>query len=453
MSIITDCQIEILDTPSIISGVTINRVDPEFSNDIYALFLEGVVSCRDSKVHRIDFCSNELQFDRALTSELSVNNLVDKRGFKFDHFKAMLTNYFTSDTTNYAFKAAINLIAVPANTVIDLYAVSGLNNKKIKIASVSIKRKPLSIQHQTNWQPLLLTSMGRSGTTWFMHLLREHPEIYIHEEHPHELLMMQYWINMLVSLTSPLESDRLYDKWKIRDLKGLSVRSNVYYRKDVLNSQTLKYLGSAYIEQFADFCLNSIEQAYKTIIDYAYSQALTQSPIGKVRFVSEKGLLYKDLIKELYPQSKHIFLIRDIRDNIASSKAFNVKTGRKGFGEEKAKDDNEFVDIRCKQFNQRFAEYDACKDMAHFVRYEDMIDVPHAMLKGVLEYLELDNSEIVIKEMIERASKDNKDMQNHQTSDQVVSTSGRWKRDLTPELQSLCLEISETALRDWGYEV
>jgi len=452
VSVIKDCAIQFCEKPKGIKDVVINRVALECADDIYALFLEGVVTCKEIKVHRIDFCLNELHFDRTPTSLLGQDDLVDRRGFKFGHLKAMLKGVI-GHSDAYAFKGVVNLIAVPANAIVDIYAVAGENNQKLKIASVKVERKAIIPSFQSSWRPILLTSMGRSGTTWFMHLLREHPEVFIHEEYPHELLMIQYWTNMLVSLTTPLESDRLYDKWKIRDLRSQTVKSNVYYRKDVMNTRTLKYLGSSYIEEMAEFCVSSIDKAYQTIVENSYENEMTRSPMSGVKYISEKGLIYKDLIKEIYPGSKHIFLIRDIRDNIASSKAFNEKRGTKGFGEEKAKDDADFVRLRCSQFNQRYAEFKGCEEMAHFVRYEDMVNEPNAMLKSVLAYLMLDNSDEVVDEMIARASEENVDMKQHQTSEKKTSTTGRWKRDLAPELQELCKETSCEALKAWGYEL
>lgn len=452
MSLINNCVIEMAGSAGPVKSTVFNRVKSDIADDIYALFVEGVVITNGVKVHRIEFCLNELLVDRVLTSELVTDDLVDRRGLKFEHLRAYLKGRL-SGSKSFAFKAGVNLVAFPSDATIDAYAVCGEQSEKYKIASIKVQRNRLSPPvRQDTWRPLLLTSMGRSGTTWFMHLLREHPELYIHEEYPHELLLIQYWTNMLVSLTTPLEAERQYDKWKVRDLSRHAVLPNVYYRKDVLNSDTLRYLGSSYVEELASFCVSAIDNAYRTIINHSWENGATSAPLPGVRFVSEKGLIYKNLIKELYPGSKHVFLIRDIRDNIASSKAFNAKTGRKGFGEELAKDDKDFVRLRCEQFNQRFAEYESCRQMAHFVRYEDMINTPHVMLKDVLSYLGLDNDDDVVAGMVDRASKENQDMKQHQTSSKVSSTAGRWKTDLAPELQDLCLGFSSSALKAWGYE-
>ncbi len=452
MSVISSVKIETENSLKDVSSVTVRRVFQEGADDVYGLFLEGAF-VTSKKVYRIDFYHNKLHFDRAPVSAIRPRDIADRNGLKFSHLKAAIRGLASLGENTYSFRAAINLIAVPPEAVVDVYIVAGDSFEKTKIASIQVSRKPLEANHRLPWSPLLLTSMGRSGTTWFMHLLREHPEIYVHEEYPHELLMMQYWTNMLVSLTTPLEADRLYDKWEMRDMKGQTVSPHVYYRRGVLNPETFRYLGSDYVCRMADFCLQSIEQAYKTIIDYSHAHGQTQTSWERVRFVSEKGLLYKDLYKEICPGTKHVFLIRDIRDNIVSSKAFNRKTGRKGFGEATARNDREFVENRCAIFNQRFAEYEACRGEAHFVRYEDMIADPKGMLKRVLEYLGLDNSEAVVSEMVRRASQDNEEMRQHKTTEKTAATAGRWKRDLAPDLQELCLELSAPALKAWGYEV
>ena len=70
-------------------------------------------------------------------------------------------------------------------------------------AAIRLRHQPVQSGFEPRLQPLMLTTMGRAGTTWTMRLLSEHPEIVVHRWHPYELRTARYWWHMLKTLSEP----------------------------------------------------------------------------------------------------------------------------------------------------------------------------------------------------------------------------------------------------------
>jgi hypothetical protein len=160
------------------------------------------------------------------------------------------------------------------------------------------------------------------------------------------------------------------------------------------------------------------------------------------------------LVWELYPKAKEIFLVRDFRDVFSSMLAYNKKFGRRAFGPEHLKSDEEFAHfLRNSTIKNLSRSWPKRQDRAHLIRYEDLIAQPQQILKGVFEYLELDASEATIAGILERASADNPETRQHITSTNVSSSLGRWRTSLSPELQEVANREFADVLEQFGYEV
>jgi hypothetical protein len=168
-----------------------------------------------------------------------------------------------------------------------------------------------------------------------------------------------------------------------------------------------------------------------------------EAEAGARRYFTEKNLRPEWLFRELYPGAKEIFLVRDFRDVICSSLAANAKWGKRFFGRERAASDRDYVFVRAgmarpwilEPWRQRGAG-------AHLVRYEELILDPEPVLRGVLEYLELDPSDSVIREMLRLAgaTQAGEARSEHMTSSSAAASIGRWKTDLPAPLVEACDE-------------
>ena len=195
-----------------------------------------------------------------------------------------------------------------------------------RLGSVSMRHQPVQSGFEPRLQPLMLTTMGRAGTTWTMRLLSEHPEIVVHRWHPYELRTARYWWHMLKTLSEPRDPYHSAQADHFQTNKQW-VGYNPFYPEPIAVTPGLgEWMGREYIEDLARFCQRSAEETYLRI---AAGQGQTN-----VTYMAEKHRAdnLPWLVWELYPKAKEIFLVRDFRDVYSSMLAFNQKFGRRAFG-------------------------------------------------------------------------------------------------------------------------
>ena len=159
------------------------------------------------------------------------------------------------------------------------------------------------------------------------------------------------------------------------------------------------------------------------------------------------------LLRELYDGPKEVFLIRDYRDIVCSVLAFNEKRGVDAFGRRHVSSDEEFV--RSYLGLEAQLMLDAWRqrgDSGFLLRYEDLVLNPVDAVAPLLDFVGLDADRAVIERMLERASANRPDRQlDHRTSSEPADSIGRWRRDLSPQLQDVCEQAFGNVLREFGY--
>ncbi|OGT79438.1 MAG: hypothetical protein A3H91_05690 [Gammaproteobacteria bacterium RIFCSPLOWO2_02_FULL_61_13] len=421
MTVIRKCEIRIdVQDRTRIVGFDMTRTRFPGDDGLFALFLQGRLETGGVKPKRLEIRYQNRRLDRI---KLGVSKAKPQANFEI----------------------GLNLLGGPVSGSMDVVAVFGPGDA-VRVAEIHVERERIESGYKPAMAPVILSSMGRSGTTWFMHLLGKHPGIYIHDEYPHELLGAFYWVNMLESLTTPLAADRIMSKWKMRDHTGKSIRTHVYYRQGAPDP-ILRYLGGAYIPQMAAFCQQSIDHFYQ-----ALSNVKSASSGSPIRYFSEKSLPFPSLIKELYADAKEVFLIRDIRDNICSALAFNAKRGTQDFGRESTVSDDEFAAYRCAEFRSLYQSCLANRDTALLVRYEDLVADPAAAASRVLQYLGLEDSAATVAAMVNQARASDSNLDFHKTSASPVRSVQRWRKELPQSIAQTCLRLAGDELRALKYQ-
>ena len=322
------------------------------------------------------------------------------------------------------------------------------DGSRVRLGSVSLRHSPVQSGFEPTLQPIMLTTMGRAGTTWTMRLLSEHPEIVVHRWHPYELRTARYWWHMLKTLSEPRDPHHSGQADRFQTNK-LFVGYNPFYPEPIgVTPGLIEWMGKDYVEDLARFCQRNAEEAYKRI---AAGQGQTN-----VKYMAEKHRAdnLPWLVWELYPKAKEIFLVRDFRDVFSSMLAYNKKFGRRAFGPEHLKSDEEFAHfLRNSTIKNLSRSWPKRQDRAHLIRYEDLIAKPQQVLQGVFAYLELDDSDATIAGILERASADNPETRQHITSSNVSNSLGRWRTSLSPEMQEVANREFGDVLEQFGYEV
>jgi hypothetical protein len=294
-------------------------------------------------------------------------------------------------------------------------------------------------------QPLMVTSLGRTGSTWLMRLLAEHPRIVAHRSHPYELAPVRHWVQFLRALTEPTpdvpSSNRLEPldaQWRV---------AHPISNASLLLAPTMHELfGRRFVEQAAEFFCRCAEECYRDIAA-AHGQSAPA-------FFAEKHLPYEvpGIVWELYPSAREIFLVRDFRDMLCSILAFNQLRGSAEFGRKWAATEEQYILQLGESLEWQRMAWNNRKNRACLVRYEDLVLKTAETLAIVLTYLGLPADGAQIDGMIGRASADTPDSQRHRTSPNLKGSVGRWRRDLNPELRANCQQAFGTILADFGYE-
>jgi len=301
-------------------------------------------------------------------------------------------------------------------------------------------------------QPLMVTGLGRSGTSWMMRLLSEHPGVVAIRQHPYEVRPSVYWMHMLKVLTDPADHDRSTSPDGFEnDVRWIG--SNPYAHPRYTDAfrdpgAMRRAVGPCYVAEVEAFC--------KRNIDMIYDAVASDQGDDEGRYFAEKLLPshVQSLFWDFFGGAAEILLVRDFRDQICSARAFNEKRGIVAFGREKASDDLQWVRNMSERGVRRMAEALAQRrERAHLVRYEDLVLRPHETLAGIFAYLGLAADEDAVGRVLRRAGQDTNEARDHRTSADPAASVGRWRTELDGPLLDRIHELMGPALRGFGYEV
>ncbi len=325
--------------------------------------------------------------------------------------------------------ATVNLIAFTAkNTAITLY-------------ELTIRNQPVS-SCQTTLSPLLLTSLGRSGSTWVMGLLARHPQAVAYDPHSYDARVASYWATMFATMAQPRSSlqalhptDLANPHWFL----GGDVPDGATPPDPVMGH----HLNTDTVSSLADFTLARIDRFYTA------AAAAQNKPAARHFLEKCDPLLARTTLRNLYPAGREIILLRDPRDALCSVLAFNKKRGYVSFGRESVQSDADYVRWYAAPLTLLRDTLNTPHRPVVVLRYEDLVKSPHAALKTLLENLDLDASDGIIAGLLQ--SPDAQSLSYHRTTDSPAASIGRWKTDLSPELRAACRQHLDPLLSDLGY--
>ena len=74
----------------------------------------------------------------------------------------------------------------------------------MRIATIAGHREPLRSSYEPELRPLIVTTLGRTGSTWLIHLLGTHPGVTAYRPFSFEPRAATYWTDILASLSEPV---------------------------------------------------------------------------------------------------------------------------------------------------------------------------------------------------------------------------------------------------------
>lgn len=262
-------------------------------------------------------------------------------------------------------------------------------------------------------KPVFLVSAPRSGSTLGIALLDSHPRVAMTNE--------AGWVTFLrkTFLLASTPAMRTID-----DGEGFT---------------TPGILPERYTRQFA----GAYETTMRPFVGEFFSRVVEKRDYD---WYGDKVMSVNDLdfAIERFPEAAFVQLVRDPRDVLVSSYAFQQK-------QPTAWQDSTF-EMRIghlETFLRRTDEQLAGRQNL-FLRYEELIADPEGRAAAVFEFLGLDVTEEVrtfLRETSQRL------FERQGTSASPDATIGRWRRDLPPAQQERANEVLGAQLRRLGYDV
>ena len=354
------------------------------------------------------------------------------------------------------FRANIGLVNLPRTFDITVRAVlpgeTDDDSARIRVPVAIIRgvHDNVASTYIPKRQPLVVTALGRSGTTWLMHLLSQHQAITTVSRYPYEVRAGVYWMHMLNILALPgnhaqstapdgFEADLFH-------IGHCPYFHPYYFDQFTPNTKMREYFGRDYVNRLAAFCQESIDRYYD-VFDTGISG-------NETTYFLEKGIggQVPHLYRNVYQSTKEIILIRDCRDMYCSSQAFNKKRGYASFGRERVKTNEEWVEILQRSYSRIIEGWRSRKGEVCLVRYEDLIMHPRDTLAKILAYLAVPHDARAIEKMIKAASKDTPEMKQHRTSGNPKDSIGRWRKQMDPETRRLFEAAFGDLLEEIGYD-
>jgi hypothetical protein len=425
---ITDVSVDPL-SPGDLHGADIEVPRSGAARDVYSFEVEGWAVGHSAPIERIEV----LQEGRVIHDFPSKLRRPD--------IDVMFPT--VSDSASSGFRGSVGALSLRSKFEISIRVklASGLH---VRIGTIEGERQEMSSDYEPFVEPLMVNTVGRSGSTWLTWLLNCHPEVVAFKPFEHETRVASYWVTALQELSQPQSfltqldpPDLAARRWWLGDAGA---------NRGALKDQELRrWLGNHSIRALAAICQSRIDAFY------CANTAMSQHE----RYFVEKFSPWQvvpDLLSELYPNAKELILVRDFRDMFCSIRSFNEKRGVQGFGRDRADGDRDYIKTMVRGFaNAVLGRWRQRASTAHLVRYEDLVLDPAGTLRQLLGYLGLDDSDAVVDETVELAQNAPGSVQ-HMTAGKPAASIGRWRRDLSAELQLACEEALDPVLGQFGYE-
>lgn len=321
-----------------------------------------------------------------------------------------------------------------------LVRVNFADGRKVPLALIRGRREPITTGYDPQLGPIMVTALGRSGTTMLMHALAACPDVVVGGAYPYELRFARYWLHAAKVLSDPADPNNgpSVDAFQ-HDLASVPNNPFFSWRAD---PAARAWLAESQPRLVAELAQRSLDGVYGTL-------AAEQ---GGGRYFAEKfAPSYSQSIAwELYGErARELFLVRDFRDVLCSIIAFNRKRGFEAFGRSESADDLDFVRRLGGAARSLLREWEERGDRAHLVRYEDLIADPATALGAIGRYLGLDPA--AGDAMVAAATASSASLDQHKTSADPTASMGRWRDDLTPDIVAACEEIFAGPLEAFGY--
>lgn len=311
---------------------------------------------------------------------------------------------------------------------------------RLPLARMRGRRRRLPAAPAEAIQPLMVNTIGRSGSTLLVTLLSSHPDVTAFSPFLKDARVSTYWTNVLQDLSDPAAYLAPFDPSNL-DVPRWWLDGG----RELGEEEVERWLGTEAVDSLAGLCQAQIENFYSHLAEP-----------DRPRYFVEKYLPHQvvpDLLSELYSGAREVILVRDFRDLLCSVISFNRKRGWDAFGRSEGGDDAEYVRTTLRQSGELLVKRLRNETTApQLVRYEDLVLDPEPALAELFEQLGMDADPDLVRETIRRTEESTAEMEHHRTTSNPAASIGRWRQDLPEEIAAVCNEELGPLLSEFGYE-
>lgn len=343
------------------------------------------------------------------------------------------------------FHASVGVAQLPREFQLRLIAdIAG--QPPLPLAVIKGTRKQFPSAHDETFQPIMLTTLFRTGGSWAIRLLSRHKAILALQPFDYEPRIAAYWMNVFAALAEPksylrtLGAELVGPHWWLGE-------SNIAPKVvGVTQPAFVNWLGSDNVDDLLSFFQGRIQKAYEQV-------EIAEGRTGSEFFIERHApdALVQEVLWEIYPRAREIVLLRDFRDMVASVLAYNRKRGYEFFGRHASASDEEYVRSLRGSVEYLLKISRTRSDRNYLLKYEDLVLRPRETLPPLLEYLGLEAQPEVVDEMLQKAVSHTLQQELHPTSRSPEESIGRWERDLDAGLKATCEEAFGDLLVAAGY--
>jgi hypothetical protein len=293
--------------------------------------------------------------------------------------------------------------------------------------------RPIGIETGDQLSPILVTSVGRSGSTLLMDQLIRSAGIVGGDHYPYEIKQIAYHAAAFRALVAPGDRRRSTDP---DTMLGAGhhhwIGGNPYYDAGFFH---LADPGTRLRDFYERAVPANYTKLFKALIDGFYSILAESQGKRNARFFCEKGML-DETVREgarlFFHQVREVILVRDPRDLLCSMTAFWKQSS-----------DDAMALLRSVIPQLRQVAGEARPDVL-VIRYEDLIRAPLRVRANLSIFLSLDlrNPPTGRNDAIPAS---------HRTSISPEASIGRWRWELTPEQIEVCNVEFSDFLREFDY--
>lgn len=281
-------------------------------------------------------------------------------------------------------------------------------------------------------KPILVLGSGRTGSTALMSLLGGSPRVAFDKRYPYESAYLSYFAQIASLMRRSNEAE----------LEGWSRASLVAGASSVVGPIPFQTEGYFDRDRIAR---SSLAGMWRGFSDMVVENALGAGLAAPTHFAEKAGYFTAELSAEELG-ALQIFLLRDPRDVMMSSKAFNAKRGTFRFGWRRDETDISYARRIAKRFQKNLDAAVAVADSELnriVLRYEELVLDPDGAARRLSAFLGV---ELRIADRLPVS-------EGHATSDDPNASVGRWRHEMDDKVKSIFDKRLGDVLIKAGYEL